>query len=180
MRSAADANGCGRRAATLRRLSKDHANDHAVTVEWTADGKYVRRRRDPALLMCGRGLVFATAESENGLLSLWLRRHTTALAFGPCYARCKVLPGFRAVQIQSLRPLQAIPLVEATRLRASPTIAAIFPPAVLKVRPPQHEKCWGVELRLPFHTARSPTPSVGRCRTARACTTSTGREPQQG
>src|SRR5262249_20781035 len=45
MRSAADANGCGRRAATLRRLSKDHANDHAVTVEWTANGKHVRRRR---------------------------------------------------------------------------------------------------------------------------------------
>jgi hypothetical protein len=50
---------------------------------------------------------------------------------------CEVqgLPGFRAVQIQSLRLLQAIPLVDTTRLRASPTIAAIFPPAVLKVRP---------------------------------------------
>ena len=65
------------------------------------------------------------------------------VSFGPCYARCKVLPGFRAVQIQSLRLLQAIPLVDTTRLRASPTIAAIFPPAVLKVRPPAAREVLG-------------------------------------
>ena len=70
------------------------------------DGRWQARETpsNPAFLLCGRGLVFATAESENGLLSLWLRRHTTALAFGPRYARCKVLPGFRAVQIQRVRP----------------------------------------------------------------------------
>src|SRR5262249_20892835 len=34
--------------------------------------------------------------------------------------------------------------------------------------PRQQEKCSGVELRLPSHTARSPTPSVGRCRQGRA------------
>jgi hypothetical protein len=45
MRRAADANGCGRRAATLRRLPKDHANDHAVTVEWTAGRKHVKGDR---------------------------------------------------------------------------------------------------------------------------------------
>src|SRR5262249_51304146 len=48
MRSAADANGCGRRAATLRRLSKDHANDHAVTVEWTAGREHVSAGGPPA------------------------------------------------------------------------------------------------------------------------------------
>src|SRR5262249_46563606 len=43
MRSAANANGCGRRAATLRRLSKDHANDYAITVEWMAGREHVNR-----------------------------------------------------------------------------------------------------------------------------------------
>ena len=43
MRSAANANGCGRRAATLRRLSKDHANDYAITVEWMASREHVNR-----------------------------------------------------------------------------------------------------------------------------------------
>src|SRR6516165_7476486 len=46
------------------------------------------------------GSRFSDCRVRNRLLSLWLRRHTTALAFGPCYARCKVL----AVQIQRVRP----------------------------------------------------------------------------
>src|SRR5262249_61025858 len=37
MRRQADANGCRRWTATVRRLSKGHANDHAVTVQWMAD-----------------------------------------------------------------------------------------------------------------------------------------------
>src|SRR5215472_18513034 len=37
MRREADANGCRRWAAPLRRLSKGHANDHAVNVQWMAD-----------------------------------------------------------------------------------------------------------------------------------------------
>ena len=109
------------------------------------DGRWQAREMPsrPARLLCGRGLVFATAESENGLLSLWLRRHTTALAFGPCYARCKVLPGFGAVQIQSLRLLQAISLVDSHELESFSHIAAIFPPAVLKVRPPAAREVLG-------------------------------------
>jgi len=64
------------------------------------------------------------------------------VSFGPCYARCKVLPGFRAVQIACACSRLSHSLI-ATRLRPSPTIAAIFPPAVLKVRPPAAREVLG-------------------------------------
>src|SRR4029453_9118124 len=47
MRRTADANGRGRLAATLRRLSKGHANDHAVTVQWTAARKHLKSKPLP-------------------------------------------------------------------------------------------------------------------------------------
>ena len=103
----------------------------------------MRRRRDPALLLCGPDLVFATAESENGLLSLWLRRHTTALALGLVMRGARSFQAFELYKYKACSCSRLSHSLIATRLRPSPTIAAIFPPAVLKVRPPAAREVLG-------------------------------------
>src|SRR5262249_17966603 len=136
------------RLAYMARMASRAAN---ATICWVRLDKKGSAPTRSAPTRCWR-IVANEASISLGMLALrmlWLRRHTTALAFG--------------LVMRGARSFQAFEVYEYK-----------------ESDPRQHEKCSRVELRLPSHTARSPTPSVGRCRTARACTKSTCREPQQG